>query len=644
MKFNKKELKEILEKIDNCDEEYYNNNIKIIEDTEYDILKEKLKSLFKEFKPSNKADQSLYVKIEDALSRIGAPPPKDGKWPKVEHEQPMMSLNKVNTPDELYEWADKRSSSKLLICEKLDGISISLKYENGNFIQALTRGNGTIGEDITRNIKKIQNLPLKLNDSFTGFVRGEILLKHSDWKEYFPDMANPRNAASGIAKRIDGQGVKYLSILTYTIDGKDFNYEEEVFEYLKVLGFEIPNYSIQTVIGAIDVWKEYIEIKRNLLNYDIDGLVIRINNREIQFSLGEENHRPNGSIAFKFDAPEAKSTITNIICQVGDTGQITPVAEFNEVELMGAKIKKASLHNFSLVKELGIDIGCEVIVSRRNDVIPYIEKVIKNNGTIFEEPKECPVCSSKTYKNGEYLLCSNKECPAKVIGRLNKWISELGILEWGEAILVKLIDSGMVKDVDDLYKLTTDDISKLERMGSKSAENLVNELNKYREISLENFLGGLCIDGIATSTVKFIINNGYTSLDMIYNLSISDLEKIQGFGNKKATSFFYGLQENKQRIDDILNSGVKIKEKQVGILNGVKIAITGTMSVPRKELQNLIVKNGGDISKSVNKDTTYLLIEDVNSTSSKAQAAKKLGIKLISEKQFLDLINYESTI
>lgn len=253
-------------------------------------------------------------------------------------------------------------------------------------------------------------------------------------------------------------------------------------------------------------------------------------------------------------------------------------------------------------------------------------------------PDNCPICNTKLISVGEYIVCPNKkDCPAQLKGRLNKWIKELGILEWGESILTKLIESGKVQDVYDLYTLKEDDIIALDRMGEKGAKKLLAELDKYRAITLENFLGGLCIDGVATSTAKSVIDYGYDTLDKILKLSTSQLEKIPGFGEKKAQAFHDGLIENAIRIESILKSGVTIKERVKGSLTGKSFAITGSTELSRKELVKFIEDNGGEFKKSVGKDCTYLIIADPNSTSSKAQAAKKLGITLISEK---DLLQY----
>lgn len=642
-KFDKKAFKKLLDDIDKHDDAYYNRNERIVSDEEYDGLKDHLRTLAKEFAPKDgsKADEKISIRLEDALSRVGAPPPLDGKWKKYQHEVPMGSLNKVNIPEELEDWYKKcGGAGKLFITEKLDGISVSLKYDNGVLITGATRGDGDTGEDITRNVKKMKGVIHKLNEDFTGHIRGEIVLCHTDWKEHMPEMANPRNAASGVAKRVDGHKAQHLTVLAYTIEGKDFPTEYDAFKGMQAMGFQTPRFTRGSLQDGKDAWQKYMDETRKLLDYDIDGLVIRINDRAQQFALGEENHRPKGAIAFKFEAPEARTIVRNIVVQVGDTGQLTPVAEFDEVELLGAKVKRASLHNFSLVKQLGVHVGATILVERANDVIPYVKKVVNKVEEYFGIPKKCPACDTNTVQVGEYVICPNKsECPPQVLGRLNKWIKEHGILEWGESILTKLIDAGKVKDVYDLYTLKIEDITSLERMGEKGATKLLAELDKYREVPLEKFLGGLCIDGVATSTAKSIIDAGHDTLDDVLSMSVDVLENIPGFGEKRAQAFHEGLIENANRIESILKSGVSIKDRVKGSLTGKSIAITGSTNKPRKELIKFIESCGGDYKKSVGKGCTYLVIDNENSTSSKAQAARKLGITLISEEKLFEYGN-----
>lgn len=635
-------IKELVDLVDLYDNAYYNDFKSLVSDPEYDGTKDELRSRSAEFfagqKPKGKKELALYTameaRVKDALSRIGAPPPEDG-WPKYQHEVPMASLNKANTPNELTDWHGKCGKPRLILeTEKLDGMSISLKYVKGKLLVASTRGDGDIGENITRNVRKMWGVPFEIK-GFEGHVRGEVILLRSLWRKHFPDMANTRNA-TGMTKRIDGEGCEHLTIFAYTVDGKEFKTEIEVYDWLKEVGFNVPNYVVGTVQDFEKLWRKYMESIRETLDYDIDGLVGHINDRAERYALGDEGRGPKGSIAFKFEAPEARTLVTDIVCQVGDTGIITPVAEFEEVELMGVRIKRASLHNFSLVKELGVNIGATIIVVRANDVIPYVKEVVKSNNGYFPIPDVCPECGTKTVRVGEYVRCPNKKtCPAQVIGRLNKWIKELNILEWGESILTKLIASGKVSDVADLYRLTAADITSLDRMGEKGASNLLAELDKFRAVTLENLVGGLCIDGVATSTVKSAMDAGYDTLDKLLALTPSKASAISGFGDKKATALCEGLVSNADRIKDILSAGVTIKAKIQGALTDKHFCFTGTMSTPRKNLQTMVVNAGGEVDKSVGKGTTYLVIDDVASTSSKAVAARKLGTKLISEADFL---------
>jgi DNA ligase (NAD+) len=634
------DIKTLLKSIDKWDNAYYNDSISLVTDQVYDGAKDQLRSFSVIFQPSSTVEKKLVEKIKTTLARVGAAIPKECKWEKVDHEVAMTSLNKVNLPNELMEWHKKCNSPVDVFCtEKLDGLSMDLKYENGKLIQALSRGDGIQGENITRNAIKMKGVHKDLRIPFSGHIRGEIILFHSAWKTYFPEMSNPRNAASGLTKRLDGAGTEHLTFIAYTIEGEDFATEVQAIEYIKQLGFWVPNYTAGSIKIAISEWHRYMTQERNNLEYDIDGLVVRINDLTMQFSLGEEAHRPKGAIAFKFDAPQAETKVTDIICQVGDTGRITPVVEFNEVELLGSKITRASLHNFSLVKELGINIGATIIVERCNDVIPGVKQVTIPINGYFKAPDICPVCGGLTVQVGEYLMCSNKKsCPAQVLGRLNKWIKELNILEWGETILIKLIESGLVKDVADLYKLKTNDIEALDRMGEKSAANLIAELDKYRCITLESFFGGLCIEGIATSTTKSIIDAGYNTFNKIIAMSTDELERVPGFGEKRAQQFHSGLIENADRIENILSAGVTIKDRVTGTLTGKSFCVTGSTNIPRAKLHKMIEEAGGEVKKTVGKGLSYLVLESENSTSSKAQSARKNSIELISEEKLLEMI------
>ncbi len=617
-----KRIKELAKKITKARHSYYNDD-PIASDTVFDAWIDELEKL----DPTN-----------PAVTGIGAVAVSE--WKKAQHSVPMGSLNKVNEPSELRRWAeDCNLKTGVFFTEKLDGISINTVWENGELAQAITRGDGTTGEDITVNVKRMKGIPKKVK-GFTGSIRGEIVLCRSDHKKYFKDYSNPRNAASGVAKRYDGEGAEHLTVMMYTVNGKDFNTEQEQMDWIASLGLIVPPYkTFLSVDDAIKHYDKYGDELRDKLDYDIDGVVIRVNDMAQQFALGEKNHRPKGAIAFKFAAETRETTIRNIVWQVGNSGRITPVAEFDTVELVGAKIKRASLYNFAYVKEIGVDVGAKAIVSRANDVIPRVTEVSEGTGKIAQPPKKCPECNGATNWSGEYLVCTNKkDCPAQKIGRLKTWINELNILEWGEGILQRVIDAGIVDDVGDLYRLTVDQIKDLDRMGIRSAKKLVGIMEKHKEVPLENVIGGLGIDNVATTTTKLIISAGYDTLDAMRAMSEAQLEKIDGFGAIKAEAFYNGLRDNQGRIDDILASGVTIKARVKGKFTGTTFCFTGAMDTPRPQLQKLVQENGGDIKKSVGKGLTFLVIADPNSTSSKAKAARKLGTELISESDFMQML------
>ena len=615
--------KELVDKIVKARHDYYNG-----EPTVSDIIFDAWVDELSKLDPNH-----------TAITSVGAPVVSE--WKKASHFVPMGSLNKVNTESEFRSWAkDCSLSSGIFFTEKLDGVSINTIWENGKFVQAITRGDGSVGEDITVNVARMKGVPKHINKSFSGSVRGEIILLKSDNKQYFPEYANPRNAASGIAKRLDGIGTEHLTIMMYTVNGKDFDTENNQMDWLGKEGFIIPAFSVHKNIDeAINHYNKYQNSVRDSLDYDIDGVVIRVNNMTDQFALGDKNHRPKGAIAFKFEAPSAISRIIRFVDQVGNTGAITPVAEFDEVNLLGAKVKRASCYNYSYIKELGIDVGSEVLIIRANDVIPRIEELIKGTGSVHKPPENCPECHSLTEFNGEYLRCTNKEtCPAQVIGRLKTWVNEQNILEWGESILQKTIDAGIVKDVADLYKLTAAQLEKLDRMGERSAQKLIDVLDGHRKISLENLIGGLGINGVGTSTMKIVVDAGYDTLDAMLGLQVADLSRLSGFGSIRANALVKGLKTNKKRIEDILAAGVTIKQKVFGKLTGSKIAITGSTNNKRAYLEKFIADNGGEYKAAVGKSCTHLVIADINSTSSKAVAARKLGIKLINEESLLNFL------
>ena len=386
-------------------------------------------------------------------------------------------------------------------------------------------------------------------------------------------------------------------------------------------------------------WRTYQDVDRIKLDYDIDGLVIRINDMAKQMALGDKDLRPKGAVAFKFDNEARESVIKDIIWQVGNSGRITPVAVVDPVQLVGAMVSRASVYNMSYIEELGLDIGATVLVVRANDVIPRIEEVIKSTGTIAIPPSKCPECNGPTFMEGENLICDNTlGCRSQIIGRIKNWVKELNLLEWGDTLIEKLVDAKKVITVADLYTLTVDDLATLDRMGDKSAQKCYDILWANKEIALEVFLGALSIPMIGQSTIKAIINAGCDTLEKFGQLTSSEFEQVPGVGPTKALSLETGLNDNQQIILSLLSNGVLLKDKVVGALSGKSVCFTGAMKMKRPLLEKMAADAGADVKSSVGKGLTYLIIADPNSTSSKAQAARKMGTALVTEDDFLELV------
>jgi DNA ligase (NAD+) len=608
-------MSSIADKILKARQDYYNGTPSLT-DEEYDLLVDQLSKI----DPNN-----------PAITNVGAP--VNSAWEKTTHVVPMGSLNKASTIDEFKDWA---KCGKLFFSTlKLDGMSLNLSYKDGKLYQAATRGDGVVGENITPNAKKIPSIPKSISFKDEIHIRGELILTHTNHKKFFEDYSNPRNAASGVSRRLDGSGSEHLSFIAYAIEGKDFNKESELIEFLKELGFQTPEYYVLNLKEVLELHKLFEDSKRAELDFDIDGLVIRLEDRAAQLALGEKNNRPAGAIAFKFKAAEAQTIIKDIAWKTGASGNVTPIALFDEVMLMGAKITKASLYNFSYVEKLGLHVGATVIVKRANDVIPRVESCLTKG--IAQKPTHCPECNTLLQENGEYLVCTNiSSCPAQKIGRLTRWISENGIMEWGDKILEKLIESGLVNDVYDLYKLSKSDLMSLPRMGEKSADNLLSELDKCKEITLYNFIGSLGINMIGSTIIKNIMSSGISSLDALQSASLTKLKSIHGLGDSKAEALYYGLKSNADRIKKILEAGVSIKVQATGNLSNKTFCFTGTSNLPRKQLHKLVEDHGGTVKTSVGKGLDYLVASETG--TSKAVAAKKHGTNIITEEEFLKML------
>jgi DNA ligase (NAD+) len=386
---------------------------------------------------------------------------------------------------------------------------------------------------------------------------------------------------------------------------------------------------------------EYQQHRRDALPYDIDGLVCSVNDVAHQLSLGEKDGRPYGSVAFKFAPVTRETVIKDVVWQVGGLGRITPVARFDPVNLIGAVVTQASLYNLSYIQVQGIGVGAKVLVSRANDVIPRVEKVIHNGPDVANAPTYCPSCGTLTTRDGEYIVCPNRlACPAQIAGRLKLWVKEQGILEWGDTLLEKVVEECGVKTVADLYKLTPSDLAALERMAEKSAKVVWEALHSKTELALENIVGGLAIPNVGTTTVRLVMDAGWETWDKLKLVSKHDLERVPGIGPAKAEALHGWIsREGEATITALAEAGVTVKERVKGNLTGKSFCFTGSMKHKRGELETMVTDGGGVVKSSVTKGLSYLVMANPNSNSSKAKAARKNGTDCISEDDFLAMVS-----
>lgn len=614
----------------------YYNGTPLVSDAAYDALEDELRELA--------PDHAFFA-------TVGAPTAAVTSWEKANHAIPMGSLNKAVSEDEFRQWAArcdelgkkdklKPISKDLFVTEKLDGLSLAVTYDKGKLTDAITRGDGQVGERILPNARRMKGVPAKLAKPVSVTVRGEIILKLSDMKKAFPGAANPRNQASGTSKRFDGQGCEHLTVMFYDLDGEEVATETKKFARLQELGLIVPFGKATDLEGAQQIHADYSKTKRAKLDYEIDGLVVRAHDVHVQHMLGELGNRPRAAIAYKFASQAKVTRLVEIIWETGSSGRVTPVAIVEPVQLAGAMVQRASLHNAGNVAELGIGIGDEVLISRRNDVIPYVEEVVKSAGKPAKPPTTCGTCNAKLEKLGEYISCRNyQECTALIEGRIENWIAALGVLEWGDKLVSQLVAAELVREPADLYKLKPAQIAGLERRGMVIAEKVLANLKAQLPLSLPKFLAALGIENLGLQTAKAIATK-FDSLDKIQAAKEAELAAIPGVGPAKGKAAFEGLAARKAEIKRLLAVGVvPVTKAASGPLAGKTFCFTGALSRPRKELEQMVEKFGGTLLSGVTKDLNYLVMADPGSGSSKAEKAKKYGTECLNEDQFMAMVS-----
>lgn len=630
-------INELVSLIKKYQTSYYNGEGEI-SDAEFDALWDELKNL----DPEN-----------EILKKIGT---DSGNFAKLRHVMPMGSQEKAANPEQFLGWASKHVYDEYFVEFKLDGASLELQYEHGKLVHAVTRGDGTIGDDITVNAKKMNGVAAALFDlagnliDYSGGIRGEVIMTHDVHKEKFSDKANCRNAANGLMKRKDGEGCEYLKLIVYDAfspsGNQPFNDEESKINWLKSCGFNTVPLKICKSPQEVIEYRSHVMDIRNQLEYDIDGLVIK--ERQINFQ-DASRARPDRQIAFKFSLEEAVTILRGVDWSVNG-GTYTPVAVFDEVELNGTKVQRASLANPDTMKALGVKIGCKVVVVKRGEIIPKIESVIHEDAlcespVVF--PDKCECCGSKLIDNGSRLYCPNKKCSKRILHQLLKWVQVADIRDLGETLVTQLFEKGKVQSISDLYKLSAEDLtpfflneeSLAAEKKSLGAEKVAASIQNHRKMSLAVFVAGFDIEGIGETTVEKLVAAGFNTLNALLNMTVEQASAVYGFAEILAKTAVDGLNENALEMRFLAENFVEIVQDSAGKLVGKSFCFTGELhSMKRNDAEALVKVNGGTCKSSVTKDLSYLVTNDVSSGSSKNQKAVKFGIPVINEEQFIKML------
>ncbi|HPN73673.1 MAG TPA: NAD-dependent DNA ligase LigA [Candidatus Marinimicrobia bacterium] len=662
----REKAKELRRQIETANYNYYVLDNPTISDAEYDRLMRELEQL-----------EAAYPELrtpDSPTQRVGAQPLDEFKT--VTHRVPMLSLDNAMDEGEIRDFAIRVQKSLpgetvQFVCEpKIDGLAVELVYENGVFISGSTRGDGITGEDITQNLLTIRSIPLRLMPNLPIptllEVRGEVYMDKADFqrlneqqlKEGKPLFANPRNSAAGSVRQLDPQitAKRPLKIFCYglgSLEGYFFQTHHEFLEALLKWGFRVnPLIEIAKEVEALIAYYHKIESIRDSMPYDIDGVVYKVDSLAQQAKLGIKSRSPRWAIAGKFKAQQEVTQIIDIEASVGRTGAITPVAHLKPVQIGGVTVSHATLHNQDEIDRKDIRIGDWVVVQRAGDVIPQVVKVITERRTGNEKrysiPANCPVCGTPVVREEDEAKhrCPNINCPAQIKASIEHFASKraMNIEGLGEKLIEQLVDSGLIKNVADIYSLRKEQLLTLERMGEKSAQNLLDAIAASQNVSLARFIYALGIRNVGEHMAK-VLAKAFGSLERLSQASEEELMAIEGVGPIVARSVrnFFNAESNRQTIEKLLSSGIRISSeqdyKQKEEIAGKTFVFTGTLTnFTREEAQALVEKYGGKSASSVSKKTDYVVVGE--NAGSKAETARQLGVKILNEAEFLELISY----
>lgn len=666
----KKKIEEMREKIKMYSDYYYTNNSSLISDVEFDKMLAQLKKLEEEY--------PQYADSQSPTQVVGATDLKSTKFQKVTHKRPMLSLSNTYNEGEIKDFTTrvKKLLSKDTKVEyalelKLDGLSISVQYEKGKLVKAVTRGDGQIGEDVTENIIQIESLPKTLKEEVDMEIRGEVVLPISRFEalnekrlENGEDVfANPRNAASGTLRQLDSSIIKERGLDAYfyfLIDaGKmGFKSHSESLAYLSSLGIKTTGIcevckTASELMKRIDYWGE----KREELDYETDGMVIKVDNIDLWDELGTTTKSPRWAIAFKFPAKQVTTKITGVTWQVGRTGKITPVAELDEVELSGSRVKRASLHNFQEIERKSIKIGDTVFIEKAAEIIPQVITSVKElrdgSETEIVEPTHCPICNTKVVREeGQVdIKCPNPQCPGKIEGELIYFVSRdaMNIAGFGSKIVENMLKLGFVKNIVDIYSLKEhrEELEKLEKMGKRSVDKLLTAIEDSKKREYSKVLCALGIPYVGKTSAKLLAKET-KNIDTLMAMSVEELMGIEGIGDKMAQAIYDFVRDEEKisLINSLREHGLQFAEEETAeenteeqIFTGKTFLFTGTLkNFKRDEIKEAIEKLGGKNLSAVSKNLDYLIVGE--KAGSKLKKAQDLGtVKIITEDEFIDMCN-----